>query len=133
MKPKHDYRCLACGDIIPDYVGHLSSCLSCGGEVETFYGNWDNMLLAGNGRTKSDRYDSQGNIKAFGVFDDPLCLMVTGLQDDGGAGFNNALDPAQREYLAGKVMAGESGPKVRKEILKEYTKATGGNKEVIDP
>jgi DNA-directed RNA polymerase subunit N (RpoN/RPB10) len=129
-QPKHDYRCLSCGDITPDYVGHLSSCLSCGADVETYYGNWTDVLMTNKGVSLNDRVDGQGRIQKFGVLDDPLCLMVAGLQDDKGGGFNSVLPEEHRQYYAEKILSGECGPTVRKEILKDYVKATGSSAEV---
>lgn len=123
----HDYVCNPCGTAENDFV-FRPNCPVCGQAMEITYANWRTFDFDAR---KDERTDTNGAVKQFGALDDPLCLAQMGLGSDSLRSYQRTTPDEAKEFAERLQRDGDSR-KLRKDILRTYTRNTGSKVEVED-
>lgn len=123
----NDYECKSCGTVEKDYI-YKPTCQTCGQEMQVTFAYWNSLEFDAR---KDERTDANGAVKQFGALDDPLCLAQMGLGSDGLRSYQRTTPDEAKEFAERLQRDGDSR-KLRKDILRTYTRNTGSKVEVED-
>jgi hypothetical protein len=123
----NDYICKTCDLLEENYI-YKPSCPKCGQEMEVTFQNWHSLEF--NAR-KGERTDATGAVQEFGALDDPLCMAQMGLGSEQLKSYQRTTPEQATEFVERLQKDGDSR-KLRKDILRAYTKNTGSSVEVED-